>query len=112
MKHRTFTIIIVILAVAVLAFLPTKSEYEKELEYYKAQGCEIYLIDPVSFYSTIPTTTETKEIEVSRTTLRNRVSQVAIESGIKVVFTDGKSIWTGYFPTERDDYIHICVWTP
>ena len=112
MKTRNLILGLIGVVIIAVALAPSKTEYEKEIDYYKTQGCSIMVIDPIDFYNTIPLEIKTLEVTVTRTVLREKVSETATELGIKAVFTDEESLWTMWWPTSRADLVYICVWTP
>lgn len=118
MKRRRIAIGLIFILIILVLVIPQKTEVEKEIEYYKDNGYNVGSMTVIAFYDLIPAELQTREVEVTKDTLRRRINQAAVIIGkdnVAVCYNAEKTmIWALCVrPTsDIDGYIHVLFWEP
>jgi len=96
--------------ILVILFTPA-SPLEKEIKYYQERGYPISETTILEFYDSVPIEAETREVEVSKTELRERASYTRESFDRCIVWTDGEILWVLWLP-EGSEVIQVSYWRP
>jgi len=111
-KKKLITpILLLFTAIIIINYTISGTPLENELQYYREHGYDVSETTLSNFYDVISPDLATREVEVSKETLRERAYNTWERTDVKIIFTDGEYLWTLWLPAEGVT-TEVSYWKP